>query len=647
MLTELNITNFAIIDQLSLRLDAGFNTLTGETGAGKSIIIDAMGAMLGEKTGVEFVRHGTDRARVEGFFEVSLNLEDERMSHLLELLQTNELLEADEKLATTSPILRLTLSRELSSTGRSTCRINGSPVKAEVLREVGQALIDIHGQTEHISLLRVSEHLELLDQYAGLIPRRKQMGEMVGQLRAIRKERQSLQKDERELIRRTELLKFQVGEIEAAALQPGEEEALLQERQVQNASEKISGLADRAYRVLYQGFEQETDGEGGYGYAGVGRTRGSGGKPLVSNGPSVQEALSEVEGLLQELVRYEAEFARHTEAVQEARYRLEEVSAAVRDFRDRAEHDPARLEEIEERLELIRSFKRKYGNSIPEILLFYKNAATELNNIEHSGERLAELEQQETKLLGKIGQLAAILSEERRRVALRLASEVEQALQDLKLLRARFEVHVTQSDDPHGAPVKDATGEIRRLAFDGKGVDRVEFYVSLNPGEPTKPLQKVASGGETSRLMLALKSILASADSIPTLIFDEVDVGVGGRSGQVVGEKLWQLTGTAHHQVICITHLPQIAAFGDTHYNIVKRADTGRTTTSVNQLSESDRVDELAAMLGGLPVTETMRTSAREMLREIQTWKNASRSGQPQLPMNIMDARDEEHAAAS
>ncbi len=661
MLLELNITNFAIIDRLNLRLNPGFNALTGETGAGKSIIIDAMGAMLGEKTGVEFVRHGTDRARVEGVFELRLNLEDERMAHLLDLLQTNELLESEEsslpQVNAASSLLNLTLSRELSSTGRSTCRVNGSPVKAEVLREVGQALVDIHGQTEHISLLRVSEHLELLDQSAGLIGKRKKVGEIVGQLRAIRKERQSLQKDERELVRRTELLKFQVGEIEAAALQLGEEEELLKERQLQNSSEKISTLADRAYRVLYQGYDEESGAENGYyggasGFPAGGRSRasGTGRAAAPATGRSVQESLSEVEGLLQELIRYEAEFAKYNEAVQEARYKLEEVSHAVRDFRDRMEHDPARLEEIEERLELIRSLKRKYGSSIAEMLEYHKNAALELNNIEHSGERLAELEQQENRLLGKIGQLASEISAERQKAGAKLAAGVEQALQDLRLLRARFEVRVTQSEDPHGVPVKGPDGETRRLAFDGKGIDRVEFYVSLNPGEPPKPLQKVASGGETSRLMLALKSILASADSIPTLIFDEVDVGVGGRSGQVVGEKLWQLTNQGDHQVICITHLPQIAAFGDAHYNIAKKVEADRTATSVALLSDPERVEELAAMLGGLPVTDTKRSGAIEMLHDIQNWKNTARaaqsSGQAQLAMNMFEPQGEKRVAA-
>ncbi len=652
MLVELNITNFAIIDRLNLQLNGGFNALTGETGAGKSIIIDAMGAMLGERIGPEFVRHGTDRARVEGSFEVQLDLEDERFRHLLELLETHELLDPEDNPISTDPsqppILHLTLSREISSTGRTTCRINGSAVKTDVLREIGQNLVDIHGQTDHVSLLRVSEHLELIDQFANLAPKRRRLGEMVGQLRAIRKEKASLQKDERELVRRTELLKFQVSEIEAAALQGGEEEELQQERQLQNSSEKVSAIADRAYRVLYQGYDEES-GEGGYSAAPLGRgrngsSRGAGGSGAGGSTRAVQESLSEVESLLLELVRYEPSMAQYNEAVAEARYKLEDVSQAVRDFRDRIEHDPARLEEIEERLEVIRSLKRKYGNSVAEILEFYNTAAAELNSIEHSGERVAELTQQEGKLLGKIGTLAGEISAERRRAGDDLAGQVEKALQDLRLLRARFVVSLTQNDDAHGAPVKGPDGEVRRLAFDGKGVDRVEFLVSLNPGEPPKPLQKVASGGETSRLMLALKSILAAADAIPTLIFDEVDVGVGGRSGQVVGEKLWQLTNQGQHQVICITHLPQIAAFGDAHYNIIKRVEGDRTSTGVKQLGEGERIEELAAMLGGLPVTDAKRLSAEEMIRDIRQWKaearatHAQASDQAQLSMNLQAA---------
>jgi DNA repair protein RecN (Recombination protein N) len=623
MLLELNISNFAIIDRLSLRLNAGFNALTGETGAGKSIIIDAMSAMLGEKVGAEFVRHGTDRARIEGFFEVKLDFEDERFRRLLDLLESNELLDPEDLPSPQQPILRLTLGREITSSGRTVCRINGSAVKSDLLRDVGQALVDIHGQTEHISLLRVGEHLELVDQYANLSGQRRKMAELVGQLRAIRKEKHSLQKDERELVRRTELLKFQVGEIEAAALQPGEEEELQKERQLQNATEKLTIVADRAYRVLYQGYDEE--GEESYVMSAgrAGRLAAGGG-----GGRSVQESLSEVEGLLLELVNYEPAFNQHNEAVMEARYRLEDVAQAVRDFRDRLEHDPARLEEVEERLDLIRALKRKYGSSIEEILEFYKASAAELNSIEHSGERLQELALQESKLLVKIGQLAAEVSAERQKAGKKLAVEVEQALRDLRLLKARFEVHVTQTDDPHGVPVKNSNGEVRRLAFDGKGFDRVEFLVSLNPGEPPKPLQKVASGGETSRLMLALKSILAAADAIPTLIFDEVDVGVGGRSGQVVGEKLWQLTNQGEHQVICITHLPQIAAFGDEHYNIVKEIEGEHTATLVHRLTEPERVEELAAMLGGVPITEINRLSAREMLKEISAWKKAAHEAQ-------------------
>jgi DNA repair protein RecN (Recombination protein N) len=629
MLQELNISNFAIIDRLNLRLNAGFNALTGETGAGKSIIIDAMGAMLGEKIGAEFVRHGTDRARVEGFFEIKLNFDDERIRHLLELLDANELLDPEDRPTPENPVLHLTLGREITSSGRTVCRINGSAVKTDMLRDIGQALVDIHGQTEHISLLRVGEHLELLDQYANLSGQRRRLAELVGQLRAIRKEKHTLQRDERELVRRTELLKFQVGEIEAAALQPGEEEELQKERQLQNATEKLTGIADRAYRVLYQGYDEESS--EGYGVAmTAGRGRATGGRMSGGgSGRSVQESLNEIEGLLTDLANYEPSFKQHNETVTEVRYRLEDVAQAVRDFRDRVEFDPARLEEVEERLDLIRALKRKYGSSIEEILEFYKTSADELNSIEHSGERLQELAQQEGKLLVKIGHLAAEMSAERQKAGKQLAGEVEQSLRDLRLLKARFEVHITQNDDPHGAPIKNGDGEVRRLAFDAKGFDRVEFLVSLNPGEPPKPLQKVASGGETSRLMLALKSILAAADAIPTLIFDEVDVGVGGRSGQVVGEKLWQLTNQGAHQVICITHLPQIAAFGDGHYNIVKKIEGERTATSVTRLTEPERIDELAAMLGGVPVTEINRLSAREMLQEISTWKKNAREARP------------------
>ena len=269
---------------------------------------------------------------------------------------------------------------------------------------------------------------------------------------------------------------------------------------------------------------------------------------------------------------------------------------------------------------------------------FGKNAAAELNKIEHSGERLVELQAQEGKLLNKLGGLAGEISAKRQEAGLKLAGAVEKALADLQLMRARFQVHVTQTQADDGVPIRqpgesasanangNGAGETKRYAFGVTGIDRVEFYVSLNPGEPPKPLQKVASGGETSRLMLALKSILAAADAIPTLIFDEVDVGVGGRSGQAVGEKLWQLSNQAHHQVICISHLPQTAAFGDAHFYIRKQINGERTTTTVRQLNEQERIDELAVMMGGVPLTDIKRRGAAELLAEIESWKQVAQA---------------------
>lgn len=630
MLVELNITNFAIIDHLSLRLSSGFNALTGETGAGKSIIIDAMGAMLGEKIGVEFVRHGTNQARVEGVFDLTLDLEDERFTRLLQLLSENELL--DEDAPTDNPENRyrklpLTLTRELNISGRSVCRINGSPVKQDVLRQVGDALVDIHGQTAHISILKVAEHLELLDQYAGLGKQRQKFAAMVNNLRSIRKEITSLQQDERELARRLDLYKYQVEEIEAANLQLGEEEELQKERTLLSSAEKIGSIASSAYTILYQGFEAAGGDELG-GYSGGKR----GGRGVAVGGKAVRDSLSEVQSLLTDLERYEPEMAKQREAVEEALYKLEDVAYAVRDFRDRIEADPGRLEEVEERIELIRTLKRKYGNTIQEIIEFGRNAASELNKIEHSEERLLELQNQETKLLAKMGVLAAEISARRQTVAAQLSQEVEKALADLHLMKARFLVNVTQTEDESGVPVKipansDGTAETKRYGFDVRGIDRVEFYLSLNPGEPPKPIQKVASGGETSRVMLALKSILAAADAVPTLIFDEVDVGVGGRSGQAVGEKLWQLSNEAHHQVICISHLPQTAAFGDAHYYIRKQiSDDERTTTTVRRLTDKERIDELAVMMGGVPLTDTKRRSAEELVEEIENWKHAAQA---------------------
>ncbi|MGC8836941.1 MAG: DNA repair protein RecN, partial [Anaerolineae bacterium] len=486
----------------------------------------------------------------------------------------------------------LILRRVIHDDGKGRCYVNGRMCTVGTLARLGEHLVDIHGQGGHLSLLRVREHLNFLDRYGGLLPLRQEVADLVGRLREVRSELQALRQDERELARRIDLLEYQIGEIEAAHLRPGEEEELLAERNRLAHAEELMALADEALTLLEEG---------------------SGEAPSVRDG--LEMALRALRGLL----RLDRSLETTVQGLEDLSYSLAEAAREVRGYREGVEFDPRRQRQVEERLGLIHSLKRKYGDSIEEILAYAEAARRELQGITHRGERIEELEAEEERLLREIGEKAARLSAARQEAASRLAAEVERHLADLHMERARFSVEVRQVPHPQGAWV----GE-RRYAFDATGIDQVEFLVTANPGEPLRPLAKVASGGETSRLMLALKTVLTTADEIPSLIFDEIDVGVGGRTGGVVGQKLWRLTlpspqMPAGHQVLCVTHLPQIAAFADAHFRVAKAVVGGRTVTRVERLEGEAVVDELAQMLG--TETEATRESAQELWAQSQALK--------------------------
>jgi DNA repair protein RecN (Recombination protein N) len=597
MLAELNISNFAIIDKLFVRLGPGFNALTGETGAGKSIIIDALGAILGSKTGPEFVRHGAQSARVEGQFDLT-TMPAEPLERLRAILDENGLSDTDDGSDDT-----VIVSREINATGRTVARVNGRMVNLPLLQEIGELLVDVHGQSEHVSLLRSSTHIDLLDQYAGLAAERAEMAALVARLRATQRELRDLQRDERELARRVDLLTYQVEEIDRAALQPGEDEELANERSRLSNAEKLSSLCDAIYALLVEAGE-----EGGY--------AGRGGRTATM---SVRDAVAEASAQLAELARLDSTMEPHQPALDAIYDSVEEMGRTMRAYRESIEHDPGRLEEIEERLSLIHEMKRKYGTTVEEIVAFGQRAAEELDAITHSEERIASLQEESERLAAEIGEKAAAMTEARQEAGERLSRAVETAMKDLLMGSAQFDVQVTRSEAADGVPLPGREG---RWAYSDKGVDRVEFFISPNPGEPLKPMAKIASGGETSRLMLALKSILSEADLTPTLVFDEVDVGVGGRSGGVVGEKLWALTSS--HQVLCITHLPQIAAYADDHFKITKQVIDERTRTRVDRLDPEDQEQEIAAMIGGVPVTAAALENAREILRDTAKHKEAA-----------------------
>jgi DNA repair protein RecN (Recombination protein N) len=582
VLSELTIQNFAIIDQIHLHFEPGFNVLTGETGAGKSIIIDAVSLLLGGRGEADLIRAGADQAVIEGVF--GLNGETQTVVSPL-LMQDG--LEGDD------PAL-LVLAREIRRAGRNVCRVNGRAVTLKVLESIGQHLVDIHGQTEHLSLMRVREHVDLLDRYGDLLPLREQVAARVRNLRTVRRELADLRRDERELARRMDLLQYQLNEIEAAHLEAGEEEELTQERTRLANAEQLRELADEAYCALYAGDEEQA---------------------------AAVDLLQTAARALTGLARLDPSTTSVAGAAETVNYQLEDLAESLREYRDQIEFNPKRLNQVEERLALIHSLQRKYGDTIQEVMAFAERASREFETIEHSEERIAELEAKEEALLQEIGELGAELSAQRQQAGERLAAGIEAELEELSMARARFGVDLTWRDADDGAYV-----EGRRVAFDLTGLDRAEFLVAPNVGEPLKPLVRIASGGETSRLMLAMKTVLAQADRTPTLIFDEIDAGIGGRVGAVVGQKLWGLTvgnggglaqpNAPRHQVLCVTHLPQLASYGDLHLQVSKGIVGGRTKTEVHALEFRDREQELAGMLG--TITDQTQASAREMLQASQ-----------------------------
>jgi DNA repair protein RecN (Recombination protein N) len=580
MLVELNVKNFAIIDELQLDFDPGLNILTGETGAGKSIIIDAVSTLLGGRADSTMIRSGADEAQVEGTF----HLDEVAKKALLPLLQKDGLEGDDEDI--------LVLAREIRREKRSICRVNGRAVTLGTLESIGQHLVDIHGQTEHLSLLRVREHIDLLDRYGDLWSLRREVEDLVRELRQVRQELSALLRDERELARRADLLTYQIQEITAANLKIGEEKELGEERTRLANAEHLMELASEAHRALYLGEKGQL---------------------------SALDLLGQVANRLTSLEKIDPGLKAQRQTVEEVSYQLEDLAQSLRAYRDSIEFSPARLSQVEERLDLIYSLKRKYGDSIADILAFGETAQRELDGIVHSEERVEELSAREAELLRQIGALAAQLSAQRRASGEQLGEAIETELKDLGMEGARFGVAIEQKEAEGGAWV----GE-KQMRFDTTGIDRVEFLIAPNIGEPLKSLTRIASGGETSRLMLALKTVLSAADHTPTLIFDEIDAGIGGRAGGVVGKKLWSLTGATSpggsgHQVLCVTHLPQLAGYSDVHFRVNKGVSGERTITTVRQLTEEERVEELANMLG--TVTRLTRRSAQELLERVSKVK--------------------------
>lgn len=588
MLEELRINNFAIIDKLELGFAAGFNVITGETGAGKSIIIDALELLLGGKADANVVRADAEKAVIEGMFALSA----QTRALVIPILQREELMEQDPT------DYFVTLSREIRSNGRSTARVNGVSVSLEVLREVGELLVDIHGQSEHLSLLKPRHHIDLLDRYADLLEVRAALANVVENLNGVRRDIKHLTEDAAALKRRADQLRHETEEIDKANLRAGEEDDLRAERNRLSNSEQLAKLTGEVVALLN------------------GDERGAGDASAV-------DMLMQVSVLLGKLLKIDPELKDDHELAESLSEQAQELAINMSRYADTVEYNPERLEELEERLELINKLRRRYNAaSIEAVLEYAEKARAELAGIDHSEERLTELRAKEDSLLKNIGELSERISRVRQVIGKKLGEKVVGELADLRMERARFEVSITQREDPEGCYV-----DGKRLAFDFTGIDTIEFMMSANPGEPLRPLVKVASGGETARIMLALKRVLSQADQTPTLIFDEIDQGIGGRVGGVVGEKLWALSNA--HQVMVVTHLPQLASYADKHYHVRKLTTANRTSTQVLPLDdESKRIAELAEMLGA--IGESGKQSAQEILSEARQRKAIKQPEKPE-----------------
>lgn len=567
MLIELSINSFALVDDLTIPLHSGLSVLTGETGAGKSILIDALSAALGERISTEVIRSGTATATIDAVFDAS------NCPRALEAVASAGLVLAGDNL--------IVLSRQISS-GRSQSRINGRPVTLAILQDISRHLVDVHGQHEHQALIHEENHLEFLDNYGPpehLNLRREYETAYVA-LEEARRRLTELRSHARDREQRLDMLRFQVKEIGEAELRAEEEEELQAERKRLNSVEKLRELADEALRLLSGGDEA-----GGAG-----------------------AALAQAAGHLQRLAEIDPALRPNAEEMRGAATVAAEAEHALQDYCDGLDADPRRLEQIEQRLDLIARLKRKYGDTLPDVLSYQQQAEQELAAIEHFDEQEAALTKTVRRAAEQAAQLGLRLSEARRELGQTLSEAVARSLQTLGMPAAQFEVEFQTHDDPEGLPTPDGP-----VAATARGLDEVRFLFCANEGEELRPLARVASGGELSRIMLAFKSLCSRGAEIPTIIFDEVDAGIGGQVAHHVGERLADLS--RHAQVLCVTHLPQIAGLADHHLHVEKAVSGGRTIVAVRELPQEERVAELARMFGAAEDDPTAQKHARKLLQ--------------------------------
>jgi len=566
MLKNLLIKNYALIEEISVDFSSGLTIITGETGAGKSILIDALGLLLGERASTEMIRTGAEKAIVEGVFQVK------GIKHVADILR------ASENDVTEEIIVR----RELNSKGQSRCFVNDSPVSVSLLKEIGDVLVDLHGQHEHQSLLRPETHIDFLDDFGGYEKEALSYQTVFRSLAELTARKRELQNQEDQLKAKKSLYDFQIKEIDAVNPQPGEEDQLESELKILENSEKLSELTNGIHQLLY---EEEH---------------------------SVRDSLIKARKMMEQLAEIDGTFHESAGEARSAEVIVEELAKQVQNYAARIEFNPERLEKIRERLGALSLLKKKYGGTIELLIEFRKKIGEEFKFAENFDVELSKLEKELEALRTDCGTKANFLSQKRKEASKKLEQAIISSIADLGIQKAKFTTAIQQR------PVEKSSSQLsvkvgnQLVEATSKGIDHVEFFMSTNVGEDVKPLVKVASGGEVSRIMLALKSALADSDKTPLLIFDEIDTGVSGRIGQSVGLSLKKLS--KHHQVIAITHLPQIAGLADSHFAVEKIEANKKTSTQLRKLETEERVREVAKLMSGAEVTEAGLKSAKELM---------------------------------
>jgi len=557
MLETISIKNYAIIDDLTIDFGTGMNAMTGETGAGKSIIIDALGLILGERASQALIRKNSTNCAITANFDISKN------KNIRTVLETMGIPGEDN----------LVIKRDIFADGKTRCFINGSISTVGMLQTIGETLVDIHGQHEHQSLIKTESQRELLDNYGGLEKRKAEIKNIFEKFTEIKKRLDELKNSEKDRIQKLDLFKYQIKEIEDAKLTGTDEAKLETEYTRLNNAEKLFKHASDVYTLLYE-----------------------------SEGAAV-EKLGIAKKCLENLAAVDATQNENLKSIISAIENVDGLAENIRGYRDSIEFNPDRLEEIIAQIELVNKLKRKYAPSVKEIMEYAQGIRSQIDFFEKADENIAALEEDLDKTVGELKKKSLELSAQRAAAAKKISKEIERELTELGMPKAKFCVSLEQEKDENG-----------NFIYKSTGIDRIEYKISTNPGEDLKPLKMVASGGEMSRIMLAIKTVLAREDKTPTLIFDEIDAGLSGPMGQVVGRKLKILS--KNHQVLCITHLAQLAAFSEAHFHIEKTVAGGKTSTSVTKLNAAEKTAEIARMLGGKNITEITRKHANELLKE-------------------------------